>query len=244
MATSALTWFSGNQKSRPGVLYPHAQWWFALCLVMTWVGFSRSYFAQIRTEPLLHHIHGALMGGWIVTLILQPILYQQNRIRLHRTIGKWAVYLLIPAIAACGFLMVRGMLHITFLPPFIINHLAFLDIFGLLQLLTFVAFAVIYARNLAIHARCIVCTVLLMMPPALARATQLPGWHVTFHAHVNFAMGLMSFILLLLIADDARKGKVYPVYPIAFVLNTTCGIAANFANGWAWWHAVAGWIKG
>lgn len=244
MATSALTWFSGGQKTRPGVLYPHAQWWFALCLVMTWVGFSRSYFAQINTEPLLHHIHGALMGGWIATLILQPILYQQNRIKLHRTIGKWAVYLLIPAITVCAFLMVRNMFRTTHIPPFIVNHLAFLDVFGLLQLLAFIALAVVYARNIAIHARCITCTVLLLMPPALARATQLPGWHVPFAVHVNLAMGLMSFVLLVLIGDDWRKGKIYPVYPAALVLNTGIGIAANFANGWAWWHALATWIKG
>ncbi|MEK6397527.1 MAG: hypothetical protein V4734_05525 [Terriglobus sp.] len=244
MATSTLSWFSGGQKTRPGVLYPHAQWWFALCLVMTWLGFSRSYFAVITSEPLLHHIHGALMGGWIVTLILQPILYQQNRIRLHRTIGKWAVCLLIPAIAVCGFLMVRNMFRTTHIPPFIVNHLAFLDACSLIQLPVFVALAVIYARNLNIHARCIAYTVLMLMPPALARATQLPGWHVPFALHVNFAMGLMSLVLLVLIADDWRKGKIYWVYPVGFVLNTVAAIAANYANGWAWWHAVATWIKG
>ena len=27
---------------------------------ITWLGFSRTYFELVRTEPLLHHVHGAL----------------------------------------------------------------------------------------------------------------------------------------------------------------------------------------
>ena len=245
MATSVLPALTSKQKQRPGVLYPHAQWWFLLCMVATWVGFSQSYFAVIRTEPLLHHIHGALMGGWIATLIVQPLLYQRNRIQLHRTLGRWAVYLLVPGIVLCGFLMVRSMLNNTHLPPFIVNHLAFLDVTSLIQFPAFVALAVIYGRNVHLHARFIVCTVLLMMPPALARATQLLAFlHWPFAVHVNVAVGLMSLVLLLLMVDDARKGKVYLPYPVAFVLNTVVCVCANFANGWGWWHALAGVIRG
>ena len=61
-------------RTKSGVLYPHAQWYFLLALGITWLGFSRTYFAVVRTEPLLHHIHGALMGGWILLLVIQPML--------------------------------------------------------------------------------------------------------------------------------------------------------------------------
>lgn len=54
----------------------------------------------------------------------------------------------------------------------------------------------------------------------------------------------MSLVLLLLAADDRRKGKVYPVYPYAFLANTVVAICANVANGWVWWRAVPGWVKG
>src|ERR1700761_5147048 len=100
-----------SPKIRSGVVYPHAQWYFLLAIVVTWVGFAQSYFAVIRTEPLLHHIHGALMGGWIVLLIVQPILYQRGQLRLHRTLGRWGAFLLIPLIVVVGVLVVHRMLR-------------------------------------------------------------------------------------------------------------------------------------
>jgi hypothetical protein len=242
MATAV---FASVQKTRPDVLYPHAQWYFLLALVTTWIGFSRSYFAVLRSEPLLHHIHGALMGGWICLLILQPILYQRNRIELHRRLGRWGVYLLVPAIVVCGFLMVRGMFRTTQLPPFIVNHLAFLDLGSLLLMPTFVGLAVYYGRNVQLHARYIACTVLLLMPPALVRASfLLPFAGGGFATHVNVAMGLMSLILALLIVDDARRGHVRAPYPVALVANTVIGVAANFAQTWGWWHGLTAWIRG
>lgn len=81
MATATLA----RPGTRPGVLYPHAHWYFLVAMASTWLGFSRSYFGVIRTEPLLHHVHGALMGGWIALLVVQPLLYQRGRIKLHRT---------------------------------------------------------------------------------------------------------------------------------------------------------------
>lgn len=246
MATSALSWFTGGGDSkRPGVLYPYAQWWFLLCIVLTWVGFGRSYFAQIRTQPLLHHIHGALMGGWILTLIIQPILYQQNRIRLHRTLGRWAVYLLVPGIVVCAFLMVRSMLHFTQIPPMFVNHLAFLDVASLILFPLFVGLSVWNARNTQLHARYIVSTVVLLMPPALVRAAPLlPFLRRSFIFDVNLMVGLMSFVLLVLMVDDKRKGELYAAYPVAFTANTIVCVCANFAQNWGWWHVLTAWIKG
>src|ERR1700743_759519 len=121
MATAVLS----SPKIRSGVVYPHAQWYFLLAIVITWVGFAQSYFAVIRTEPLLHHIHGALMGGWIALLIFQPILYQRGNLRLHRTRGRWGAFALIPAILIVGVLVIQRMLHGASVPPFILDRLAF-----------------------------------------------------------------------------------------------------------------------
>ena len=75
-------------RTKPGLLYPRAQWYFLLAIGITWLGFSRTYFAVARTEPLLHHIHGALMGGWIGLLVIQPMHYQRGKLQLHRALGR------------------------------------------------------------------------------------------------------------------------------------------------------------
>jgi len=222
------------------VVYPHAQWYFLLAIVLTWVGFARSYFAVIRTQSLLHHIHGALMGGWIALLIVQPILYQRGRLRLHRTLGRWGAFVLVPAIVLAGLLMIRSMFRGTEIPPFIVDHLAFLDVNALLDIPFFVGMAIYSARDVQRHARWISSTVLTMVPPALVRAMPiLPVFRHSFRANVNMAMGLMCFFFLLLMLDDWRKaGKVYSPYPVALTCTAFAAIGANYAPHWSWWHAL------
>lgn len=243
MAASTTIPVTARMPVRSNVLYPHAQWWFLLAMMVTWIGFGRSYFAVIRTEPLLHHIHGALMGGWIGMLVLQPILYQRRQLTLHRLIGKVAAYAWLPGIVVCGLFMVRSMLRGTGLPPAVVDQLAFLDLTGLVLFSTFVGLAVRYRRNVQLHARYIACTVVLLMPPALVRAMFiLPFLRFSFQFNVNLSMALMDFVLLVLIADDWRKGKIRAAYPVALLANTLVAVAANFAHEWGWWHALTGWI--
>ncbi|MGI4757439.1 MAG: hypothetical protein ACRYGF_11410 [Janthinobacterium lividum] len=231
-------------KTTPAVLYPRAQWYFLLAMAITWLGFSHSYFAVLPSQPLLHHIHGALMGGWIALLAVQPVLYQRGRIQLHRTLGRWGVYLLVPAMVGCGFLMIRSMLNGTELPLFIVDQLTFLDVTSLVLFPAFVALSVWYGRTLALHARYIVCTVLLLMPPAVTRALFIiPGMH-SFQRNVNVSLALVDAVLLLLIADDVRRGKIRAAYPVALLTFSATFLASNFAHGWTWWHALTAWLAG
>lgn len=222
-------------------LYPHAQWYFFAAMVTTWLGFGRSYFAVVRSAPLLNHLHGALMGGWIAILIVQPMLYQRGKLRLHRTLGRWAVYLWVPLLVAVGFLMDRHMLAAHSLPPFIIDQLAFLDLSSLVLFPVLIALSIVYGRTLQLHARYIVCTVLLLEPPALGRVLGIVP-HLTFRGSVNLAYALMCLVLVLLIADDRRRGRIRAPYPAMLGLFGAMAVASNYARGWGWWHAVAGWV--
>lgn len=232
---------SSSPRTQRGLVYPHAQWYFGLAIVVTWVGFARSYFAVIRSEPLLHHIHGALMGGWIALLIVQPIFYQRGRMRLHRTLGRWGAFALIPAMVIVGFLMIRSMYRGTGIPPFIVDHLAFLDVNALIDIPLFVGMAIYTARDIQRHARWISCTVLTMIPAALVRAMPiLPVFRHSFTANVNMAMGLMCFIFVLLMLDDWRKaGRVYSPYPVALACTVFAAVGANYALHWGWWRSFA-----
>jgi len=231
-------------RTQVRVLYPHAQWYFLAAMAITWLGFSRTYFAVVRTEPLLHHIHGALMGGWIALLVVQPILYQRGRIELHRTLGRWGVYLLMPAIVVCGLLMDRRMLVTHNAPPSIIDQLSFLDVTSLLMFPALIILSIYYARNLQLHARYIVCTVLLLMPPAVARALFMVPGMTSFQVNVNVAEVLTNLVLLVLIVGDKLRGRIWSPYPMAMVAFTTTAVASNYAKYWAWWHSLSDWIAG
>lgn len=231
-------------RTNSGVLYPHAQWYFLLALGITWLGFSRTYFAVIRTEPLLHHIHGALMGGWIVLLVVQPMLYQRGNLQLHRALGRWGVYLLMPAIVVCGALMDRRMIQMHNAPPFVIDQLSFLDLASLVVFPALVMLSVYYANSLQLHARFIVCTVLLLIPPALTRALFFVPSMNSFQVNVNTSEALVIMVVLVLIVGDQRRGKIWAPYPVAVVVFAAMTVASNYAKQWAWWHALSSWIAG
>jgi hypothetical protein len=231
-------------RAKPGVLYPHAQWYFLLAMAITWLGFSRTYFAVIRTAPLLHHVHGALMGGWIALLILQPILYQRGHLQLHRRLGRLGVYLLVPAIVVCGFLMDGRMIRMNNAPPSVIDQLAFLDVALLILFPSMVILSISNVRNLQLHARYIVCTVLLFMPPALSRALFFVPTIRSLQVSVNIAWALIDLVLVVLIADDKRRGKIWAPYPLALATFTGLAVVANYAKDWTWWHGLSLWISG
>ena len=240
MATATIS----LKEKTPGVLYPYAQWYFLLAMAITWLGFSRTYFSVIRTEPLLHHIHGALMGGWIALLVIQPVLYQRGRIGLHRTLGRWGVYLLMPAIVVCGILMDRRMLITHNAPPSIIDQLAFLDLISLILFPSLVILSIYHARSVQLHARYIVCTVLLFMPPALTRALFfVPSMH-SFQVNVNTAEALVCVVLVALMVGEWRLGRIWAPYPLALIVFGLVAVASNYVRNWAWWREVSGWISG
>lgn len=246
MSTAAPTFAAVRPDKPPArALYPHAQWYFFAAMVLTWLGFAHSYFAVVRSEPLLHHIHGALMGGWIALLIVQPILYQRGQLRLHRTLGRWGVYLWVPAIVVCGFLMDRRMLRLHNAPASAIDQLAFLDLVSLLLFPSLIVLSILYARNLQLHARYIVCTVLLFMPPAVARALFiLPFMRTSLQINGNVAMALVVVTFLILIADDKRRGHIWLPYPAMAAVFALMAVLSNFVRDWAWWHTLSGWISG
>src|ERR1700761_2439620 len=215
-------------KSGQAILYPHAQWYFLLAIAITWFGFSRTYFAVLPSEPLLHHVHGALMGGWILLLIVQTILSQRGDLWLHRKLGKLGAYFLMPAITICGYLMVRRMLFSRDVPADVIDQLAFLDLATLLLFPVFVALSIRTARDLQLHARYMVCTVLLFLPPALTRAFFFIPHMRSFRTNGNASEALVVAVLMILVSDDKRKRRFYPPYPLAATTFALLAIASNF----------------
>jgi hypothetical protein len=228
-----------------GKLYPHAHWYFIAAIATTWVGFSRSYFMRLGSVTIYHHLHGAIAGLWIATLIVQPWLYQRGQLKLHRKIGYLAAYLLAPLMVIGGSVMLHLMLaHPEGYPPGAAYTLGFLDFLSLLEFPAFVILAIYFARDLALHARWIAGTVLLLLPPALTRAMFFLPFVRSFGMALNLCYPVIEVILLLLIADDRRYGRIRAPYPIMLALTVLAHVTLNFAAGWGWWHQLADWYGG
>lgn len=66
------------------MLYPKAHWSFAGAILVTWTGFSRSYFGRLTQTHVAHHLHGLSAEVWLGILVAKPVRYQRGRLRLHR----------------------------------------------------------------------------------------------------------------------------------------------------------------
>ncbi len=78
-------------------------------------GFSRTFFLPMAKgtleKPLVVHVHGALFFGWTALLVLQAFLAATKRLRLHRKIGSFAGWLIIPMLLMGTIVAARDTVH-------------------------------------------------------------------------------------------------------------------------------------
>jgi hypothetical protein len=150
----------------------------------------------------------------------------------------------MPAIVACGFLMDRRMIRMHNAPPFVLDQLAFVDSASLIVFPALVILSICYARNLQLHARYIVCTVLLLLPPALTRALFFVPSMRSFQTNVNISEAMAILVLLMLILSEMGRGRLRAPYPLVSLVFIGLAVASNYAKNWAWWQGLSGWIAG
>ena len=219
------------------ILYPKAQWYFALAAVITWIGFSKSYFGRFFQTDIYHHIHGTAAGLWILTLIVQPVLYQKNQLQLHRCLGRWAAFLIAPLFILAGIKMMQAMVqNPAAYPPGEVYRLAYIDLCSLVLFSLFLILGIRFGKNVQLHARFIAGTVLIIIPPAVARALFLISWFDSFDKTLHASFVLTELAVLLMIRDDHRKGKLRSPYLLLFLLLAGLTISLNFIGGIQWWH--------
>ena len=222
--------------ARRFVLYPYAPWFFALAILVTIVGFSHSYFGRFGQVSIYHHIHGASAGGWMLLLILQPILYYRGYLKLHRRLGWIASFTLVPMLIVGGLKMMKAMFaNAADYPPGLPYRLAYIDLYSLLFFVLTFVLAIRYGRNLHLHARYMVCTVLVVLPPAITRLLFLVPGFDTFNKTLNGSFVCVELVLLLLLLDDRRSGRIRKPYLVALALFALLHLTMNFAGDWTWW---------
>lgn len=228
--------------NRRAVLYPNASWYFALAIVVTWVGFSMSYFARIGEVDLFTHLHGASAGGWMLLLVIQPILYRRGQWKLHRKLGWLGTLVLVPILVIGGLAMMHGMMkRASVAPPGtadIAYVLVYLDTLSLVMFPLFLALSLRYGRQVQLHARYMACTVLVLLPPAITRMLFFIPWFNSFSRNLNGSFFTVEAILLLLLIDDKRKGRIQAPYSIALVLFGLVHLTMFTVGTSAWWHAL------
>jgi hypothetical protein len=190
---------------------------FVVLLAIGVAGFRASYFARLGETDLAHHFHGIAATAWMALLIAQATLMRLRRVGWHRMLGRVS-FVLVPLFLASGLLMVRTMLVSE--SPFsraFGSVLAFVDLTTLAGFATAYVLAIRHRRTMALHARWLATTGLMILPPALARLLPvlLPSIQ-SLPAAVHGAYAIAELAAAALLVADMRRGA--PKAPFASLL--------------------------
>jgi hypothetical protein len=170
--------------------------------------YLKSFFPAPRLSTLLE-IHGTVMTGWVVLLVIQTSLIASHRVKWHRQLGVfgsvWAASVVLMGTVTtlhAAAREVRGHTHFAAIQITITT----LD---LLQMLFFAGFVVvaIWQRNrIDRHKRLMLMTIVCMLPDALAR---LP---VSFMTNQLIMIGLDLFIFVIVGLDTLWHRRLHPAF--------------------------------
>lgn len=199
-----------------------------LLIVLIQVGFFKTYiqhFPQfndytdrgrnIHINPIMH-FHGMMMMGWVLMLLVQPILILKGKINLHRRVGKLS-YVLAPLVLVALYLANRDQyLHLSAIAgeKAAISRLA-LSIPEAVYFAILYSLAIFYRHKPALHMRYMVSTAFLFVNPALGRI---------FRTYFNYEYGfpyssniVLSIVGAITIVDSVRTKRISP-FALAFGL--------------------------
>jgi hypothetical protein len=185
-----------------------------LLIILVQIGFSRTYiqfFPKFERFKSVHHFHGMMMMGWLLMLLVQPILILKGKIKLHRRIGALS-YVLAPLVVLSMYLITQFAYHRNLESKGEIAAVARLSLnfplivfFAALYLL-----AIFYKHKPALHMRFMCSTAFLLIGPGLSRALRT---YLEFARDdgVSFARNFAVLIAgTVAIADSFRIKRISP----------------------------------
>ena len=182
--------------------------------------FARTFYLKpfFGTPPLsaLLHIHGAVMTGWVVLLVVQTSLIAAHRVHWHRRLGVfgavWAALVVIVGSVTtlhAAAREVRG--HTDFAASQVV--ITSLDLLQMLFFAGFVAIAIWQRHRPDYHKRLMLLTIACMLPDALAR---LPVSFMTQATEVDLNLrimvGLDLFIIICVGLDTFWHRRLHPAF--------------------------------
>lgn len=182
----------------------------SLFIVFAFAQFALRGFVPYRQVPVIFHVHGVMMLGWLALLVTQSLLAAPGAgtRRLHRQLG-WASVVMAPLIVVLAILTCLAGLRTGIFPPFFspAYFLALIPI-SALSFAALVALAVVRRREAGWHKRLMVGSTILLMDPALGRVLPMP-FIVPWGEWLTMAMEL-AVVWLIVRHDRGETGRAHP----------------------------------
>jgi hypothetical protein len=217
-----------------------------LALAVTLVGFFKTFFLPSArgtfSAPLVIYVHGGLLFLWTTFFVMQSVLIQMRKLKLHRLMGFLGLGLLpcvvISTMAAGVFVLKRDValgggqtaissLIGTFTSPIIFSIL--------------VIAAIAYRRRPEFHKRLMLLSMIAIIWPAFFRFRH----YFPPFAHPDFVFGFLlpdSMILVAMLWEKLTIGRVHVVYFTAGLALIAEGGAEVYLFDSSGWRVLANWL--
>lgn len=182
-------------------------------------GFWMPYFGEIpHFDELITpavHAHAIALFGWIVLIVVQPLLIVGRSFRLHRVLGKFT-YVLVPCIVLLSIAMMRKEYGENVAQGATPSGALLSEYLSFIQLMLFavcyvLAMAHARKRQIGAHLRYMLCIALILLPAGLART--LGYWfEVPQRQSQTACLSAIIGILMGLIVYDRRHGADFTPY--------------------------------
>jgi hypothetical protein len=190
-------------------IYRRPQWPLILLLPVTLLAFWPGYLTQLDDSPWQVHFHGVTGFAWFLLLIGQSVLASRRQFVLHRKLGK-VTYVLAPLVLLGGFLVLYTMgvrINSENVSPFFQTfgyRLAFIDLVGNLHFAAAVILALVYKRDVALHSRFMLSSVIPLLYAVFSRFYDFESfWTISDASFIT-----AELIVLTLIVYDHRHGGI------------------------------------
>lgn len=206
-------------------------------LVLFW-GFYRTYlmfFPAFENFVFAQHFHGIIMLLWMGLLIVQPLLIQQQKAKMHKALGT-LTYIVAPLLVVSIFMVARmGFLRGIASGAGEADATAGLSL-SIPLLIAFILFyflAIVNKSNTHAHMRYMIGTAFLMLGPGLGRAF-LVYFKMEFGAAVLVVNSIIIGLAATFLLFDIRRKKDYRANTIVTLSLICTTLAWEFRYGFVW----------
>lgn len=145
----------------------------ALVFIIVHLGFGATYikhFPKFEKYTWVHHIHGALMGAWVLLLIAQPVFIHYKKFALHHLLGKMS-YVLAPLMIVSMFFIAKNKYERNILTKSAVDVMTVQSITWMQTVLFtfFYSLAIYFRKNTYFHMRLMIGTAIVMLGPPINR---------------------------------------------------------------------------
>lgn len=162
--------------------------------------------------PVMVHVHAFVMFGWVALYLTQNAMIFSDNVAIHRRLG-WLAVIWLPMMLVLGCLMTRWSIQEHGVPPFLeVNEFLFSNPALLLLSVGLFAWAITVRANTGWHRRLMYSGFTILTGPGVGRLGSAIWFRIEPWGWWALNALTMLFIVVGMIADKRRYGRVHPAW--------------------------------